>query len=154
MRLPDIVARAKLWRDDERATSPTIGSVLLVGITVVLASTVGAQMYDVSDTQQGPFAIAPVEFDSAEDEVTVTWMSNRNAETLSVTVYVDDEHHTVTLNDVGHTVTVDASGVTVRKGDTVRWGSPSTYDGAEVTVVVTATKDGTTVVLSEQTETV
>lgn len=154
MRLSEIVERAKLWTDDERATSPTIGSVLLVGITVVMASTVGAQMYSVSDTQERPFAVAPVEYDAADDSVTVTWLSNTNAEKVQVTVHAGGEHRSVTLNEVGHTMTVDSGGITVRKGDAVHWDSPSTTDGEEVSVVVTATTNGNTVVLSEHSETV
>ena len=154
MRLSEIVERAKRWTDDERATSPTIGSVLLVGITVVLASTVGAQMYSVTDTQQRPFAVAPVEYDAADDSVTVTWMANTNAEEVQVTVHAGGERRAVVLSDIGDTVTVDPSGVTLRKGAVTHWDTPAVEDGEEVSVVVTATTNGNTVVLSEHAETV
>ena len=154
MTLSELLARLKPNGDDERATSPTIGSVLLVGITVVLASTVGAQMYDVSNTQQRPFAVVPVEYDTADDSVTVTWMANTNAEEVEVAVHVDGERRAVVLSDVGDTVTVDSTGVTVRKGAVTHWDTPAATDGEEVSVVVTATTNGNTVVLSEHTQTV
>lgn len=152
MNVSELLARAK--PDDERATSPTVGSVLLVGVTVMLASTVGAQMYGMTDAEQRPFAVAPVEYDTADDAVTVTWMANSNAEQLQVTVHVDGRQRAVTLNEVGETMAVDSTGLTVHKGDRVHWETPSIADGEDVTVVVSATKDGNTVVLSEHTRTV
>lgn len=148
----ELLARLKPNGDDERATSPTVGSVLLVGITVMLASTVGAQMYSLSETEQRPYAFAPVEYDAADDSVTVTWLAGSNADEVQVTVYAGGEQRSVVLHEVGQTVTVDPGGTTVYKGDRSHWDDPTTSDGEEVTVVVSATTDGTTVVLSEHTE--
>lgn len=149
-----IVRRVKAAIRNERATSPTIGSVLLVGVTVVLATTVGVQMYGFSDTRQKPFAIATVDYEADDDQVMVTWRGNTNAETLRITARVGDQHRTVTLNQIGHRMTVDSSGLTVRKDTVVHWDHPSATDGDRVSVTVIAVKNGETTVLTKRTATI
>lgn len=154
MRVSPIVQRTKRGASDERATSPAIGAILLVGITVIVAATVGGQIASFSGTEQQPFAIAPVEFDAADDRLSVTWRANTNADRVQVTVVVGDHHRTVTLTEVGHTMTVDFSGVTVRKGTVTSWNHPATTDGNRVSVTVVAVKNGNSIVLAERTESI
>lgn len=136
---------------DDRATSPTIGAVLLVAVTVILATTAGAGMFTLAQNQQVAFATAIVDHDSAEDRVSVTWVANADAEQLRVTILVGEQTRTVTLNSVGDTVVVDSSGVRVSKSHVVSWKQPSVSDGDEVSVTVVARKGGESVVLTEQT---
>lgn len=145
--------RLKSWVRNDRATSPTIGSILLVGVTVALATTAGVHTLSFTDAQQKPFAVASVEYDTANDSVTVLWKSNTNADNLRVTVTVAGEHRTSTLNSVGHSLVVDEDGITVHKDGVHRWEEPSATDGDEVTVTVLAVKDEQTVVIAERTET-
>lgn len=135
---------------DERATSPTIGAVLLVGITVLLATTAGTQLLGFAGGQQGAFATATVDFSPADDRVTVTWMANADAEAMHVRILVGDEERTVSLGGVGDRVIVDSDGVTISKGAVVEWETPSVQDGDQVTVTVVAKKGGESVVVAER----
>ncbi|WP_158059425.1 type IV pilin [Halorussus halophilus] len=136
---------------DDRATSPTIGAVLLVAVTVLLATTAGAGMFSLAQSQQVAFATATVDHDPGEDRVSVTWVANADAEQLWVKILVGDESRTVTLNAVGDKVVVDEDGVRVSQSKVVTWNHPTVSDGDEVTVTVVARKGGESVVLSEQT---
>ena len=135
---------------DERATSPTIGAVLLVGITVVLATATGAQLFGLAGSQQGAFATATVEFSPADDRVTVTWVANADADSLNVRILVGDERRTVGLAGVGDQVVVDRDGVTVSNGAVGDWDSPAIEDGDRVSVTVIAHKGGENVVVAER----
>lgn len=140
---------------DERATSPTIGAVLLVGITVVLATTAGTGMFSLADeTRQGAFATASVDHVPSEDRVSVTWVANANAEKLRVTFLVDGQRRTVSLSAVGDKAIVDRDGVTVSKGETVHWDDPAIADDDRVDVTVVAVKGGETMVIAERSATV
>lgn len=141
--------------DDERATSPTIGATLLVGITVLLATAAGTGMFSLADgATQGGFATASIDHEPADDRVSVTWMSNANAEKLRVTVLVDDHRRTVSLNAVGDTVVVDGDGVTVNAGSVTEWDDPQIADDDRVSVTVVAVKGGETLVVAERSATV
>ncbi|USZ77937.1 type IV pilin (plasmid) [Halorussus vallis] len=135
----------------ERATSPTIGSVLLVGVTVLLATTAGAGMFSLAEQgTQGAFATATVSTAPSEDRVTATWVANANAERLQVTIRVGDRSRTVTLQSVGDRVVADPDGVSVQTGDVVRWDRPAISDGDRISVTVVAVKNGESVVVAEQ----
>lgn len=149
--IAELVRRGPTFVQGDRATSPTIGAIILIGVTVVVATTMGAQLSGLTNTEQKPFASVGVKYDQAEDYVKVSWQTNTNAETVRVTVYVGDQHRTVTLRHVGHTMTVDASGVTVHKGTVSHWDSPSATDGDKVSITAVAVKGGNTVVIAERT---
>ena len=136
---------------EDRATSPTIGAVLLVGVTVLLATTAGTGMFALAGNQQVAVATATVDHDAGEDRVSVTWVANGDAEQLRVTILVGEESRTVTLNAVGNRVVVDDDGVRVSKSAIVSWDDPAIADGDEVSVTVVAVKGGESVVLSERT---
>lgn len=140
---------------DERATSPTIGAVLLVGVTVLLATTAGAGVIGFAEeTKQGAFATATIDHVPNEDRVTVTWVANGNAESLRVVVLVGDQRRTVTLNAVGDRVVVDGDGVTVSRGGVVQWDAPAIADGDRVDITVIAEKGGESTVVAERSATV
>ena len=136
---------------DDRATSPTIGAVLLVGITVVLATATGAHLFGLAGGQQGAFATATVEFSPGDDRVTVTWVANGDADSLKVRILVGDERRTVGLRGVGDRVVVDPDGVTVSNGAVGDWETPRIEDGDRVSVTVVAHKGGENVVVAERT---
>lgn len=135
---------------DDRGTSPTVGAVLLVGVTVLLASAAGTHLFGLAGGQQGPFATAAVEYSPSEDRVTVTWMANANADHLLVKILVGTERRAVELDGVGDRVVVDAGGVTVSTGAVGEWESPTLSDGDRVTVTVVAAKNGENVVVAER----
>jgi flagellin-like protein len=137
-------------RADDRATSPTIGAVLLVGITVVLATATGAQLFGLAGSQQGTFATATVDFAPSDDRVTVTWLANGDADSLTVRILVGTDRRAVGLDRVGDQVVVDSDGVTVSNGAVGSWQTPSVADGDRVSVTVVAHKGGETVVIAEQ----
>lgn len=153
MRPPNPTERFREWfvLGDDRATSPTIGSVLLVAVTVLLATTAGAGMFTLAQNQQVAFATATVEHDSGADRVSVTWVANADAEQLRVKILVGEDSRTVTLNSVGDKVVVDGDGVRVSMSKVVSWDDPKISDGDEVSVTVVAVTGGESVVLSEQT---
>ena len=87
--------------EDERAVSPVIGVILMVAITVILAAVIGTFVLDLgNDIGENVQAGASVSADSGDDELTITWTSNQNADFLEANVSspvgVD-----ATLNDVG-----------------------------------------------------
>lgn len=139
---------------DERATSPTVGAVLLVAVTVLLAAAVGSQLLGLVGSQQVAFATASVEHSPAEDRVTVTWLANGGAEELTVRIVVGDRRRAVSLDGVGDRVVVDEDGVTVNSGSLGHWHSPTLADGDRVTVTVVAVKGDESVVVAEKTATV
>lgn len=142
------------FENDERATSPTIGAVLLVGITILLATTAGTHLFGLAGSQQGAFATPAVEYSPSENQVAVTWLANANAERLTVKILVDDERRTVGLDNVGDRVVVDEDGVTVSSGSVGGWASPAISDGDRVMVTVVAVRGGESVVVAERTGTV
>jgi flagellin-like protein len=138
---------------DERATSPTVGAVLLVGITVVLATAAGGHLFGLAGSQQTAFATATVDFSQTENRVTVTWLSSANADELLVRIRVGDERRTVGLDAVGDKVELDEEGVTVSAGSVGGWKTPTVTDGDRVTVTVVAEKGGERVVVADRSAT-
>lgn len=135
---------------DERATSPTVGAVLLVGITVLLATAAGSQLFGLVGSQGGAYATATVEYSSTEDRVTVTWLANAGAEEVKVRILVGDERRTIALDGVGDRVVADEDGVRVSSGAVGRWPGPTVEDGDRVTVTVIAVKGGEKVVIADK----
>lgn len=136
--------------DDERATSPTIGAVLLVGITVILATATGTHLFGLAGGSQSAFATATVEFSPADDRVSVTWVANADAENLKVRLLVGDERRAVVLDEVGDSVVVDGDGVSISTGSVGHWDTPAIEDGDRVTVTVLAVKNGERAVVAEK----
>lgn len=135
---------------DDRATSPTVGSVLLVGITVILATATGTHLFGLAGGSQSAFATAAVDVSPDDDSVTVTWLANANADRLTVKIRVGDQQRTVGLDAVGDRLVVDGDGVTVNSGSVGHWKKPAIVDGERVTVTVVAVNDGERVVVDEK----
>lgn len=138
----------------DRATSPTVGAVLMVAITVVLATAAGTQLFGLAGSQQGAYATATVDYSPSEDRVTVTWLATAGAEKLKVKILVDGERRTVELDGVGDRVEVDERGVTLSAGAVGHFSSPKIADGDRVTVTVVAVRGGDSVVVADRSATV
>lgn len=137
---------------DVRGSSPTIGAVLLAGLTVMMATTAGSQMLGLTDSPQAAFAAANVDFASADDRVIVTWIANGDAEALEIQVIVNDQRRTINLEEVGDRVIVDSTGVKISNGAVGSWDTPTITDGDKVSVVVNAVKNGESTTIAERTE--
>lgn len=77
----------------ERSVSPLVGVVLMVAITVVLATTVGAGLTAMSAPEPAPRAQLSASADAGTDRVTVTHHGgdSLDVEALSVQIVVDGE---------------------------------------------------------------
>lgn len=139
---------------DERATSPTVGAVLLVAVTVLLVAAVGSQLLGLVGSQQVAFATASVDYSPSENRVTVTWLANSDAERLTVRIEVEGERRAVGLDRVGDRVVIGGDGVTVSSGAVGHWHRPTLADGDRVTVTVIAVDGDERTVVAEKTGTV
>lgn len=93
----------KAFQDSERAVSPVIGVILMVAITVILAAVIGTFVLGLGDSvEQSASAGVSVESSSANDEITITYVSSGNADTVQVR---GANSETGDLNNVGDTVT-------------------------------------------------
>jgi len=124
---------------DDRGVSPVIGVVLMVALTVILATVLGTVVLDFASGvgERPPQAVFDYERNSA-DEITVTHVSGEriNHNRLRITVggdevYPDDSDSDISKTGwaspigVGDTVDIEHSGAD--GGDTVRiiWKNPS-----------------------------
>jgi flagellin-like protein len=96
----------------DRGVSPVIGVILMVAITVILAAVIASFVLGFGDNiNQTTQAGADIETSSSgAGEVTVTWISEGDADGLSVTV--TDNNEVVgsgpwTLSNVGESVTIE-----------------------------------------------
>jgi len=141
--------RQKLIGNDEnRAVSPVIGVILMVAITVILAAVIAAFVMDLGggleeETQAG----VTIEGGSG-DTYTATWVSEGNANDITVSTADDSGGCTIggsasgtdTLSSPGGSVIVDCSG--------------SSGSGTTDTITATANGDaGSTVVTNQEVDT-
>ncbi len=127
-------------RDFGRAVSPVIGVILMVAITVILAAIIGTFVMGLGNSVDSNVqAGAAVDFDSANDEVTVTFNSEQTKDTnLTVSYYVNGTEKSsreANLSNIG-----DSNIETFSNGDRVK-------------VVVTATSGQKSTVIAEETQT-
>ncbi|MFC7154376.1 type IV pilin N-terminal domain-containing protein [Halomarina halobia] len=130
----------KLLNADERAVSPVIGVILMVAITVILAAVIGTFVLGLGDNiQTNVQAGASVNFDSANDEISITFNSRQS--------------DSATLD---YTVTEVSSGTTVDSGSLTSIGQSTTVtgltDGERYKVVVVANDEGTSTTIVDRTE--
>ena len=117
---------------DERGVSPVIGVILMVAITVILAAVIASFVLGFGDNvSQEVQAGASISYDAANDEVTVTWVSEGSATQLNVTSSAGTVSNSPVQN-VGDTASV--SGAT--SGTTI---TVTAYDGDTQTVVAQKT---------------
>ena len=121
---------------DDRGVSPVIGVILMVALTVILATVLGTVVLDFASgvSEQPPQAAFDYEFDTVDDNVTITHISGDRIDNSTLRVQIDNER---VLSDgdggwkgeitAGDSVTIDGAAASVGSGDTVRiiWENPS-----------------------------
>lgn len=128
--------------EEHRGQAEVIGTVLMVGIVVIIAATVGTLIFGLDIVQDGERAVAPqVTFEATADNGNVT-IEHRSGDTLDmeeITVLVDGEEFDEDLPEdrwtSGQSVTIE-----VDPGDTIRivWNDA---DGDESDVIYRYTHD-------------
>ena len=122
--------------NDDRGVSPVIGVILMVALTVILATVLGTVVLDFAGgvAEQPPQAAFDYEFDTAEDNVTITHISGDRIDNTSLRVQINGER---VLGDgdsgwdddisAGDSVIINGSESGAGSGDTVRiiWQNPS-----------------------------
>ena len=118
-----------------RAASPVIGVILMVAITVIIASIIGGFVFNVGgQVEESVQAGANVE---AEDgEIKVTWSANQNADRVEAEVgsSCSGGAASTTLNSVG-----DGHTFTCGTGNDVQVTVTAVRDGEARTVLLTKT---------------
>ncbi|TQQ79878.1 type IV pilin [Halonotius terrestris] len=122
----------------DRGVSPVIGVILMVAITVVIATMVGSVFLDYADQVSDQPPQAAFEYEqSGSDDITITHVSGDriNNERLRITVGgdevypdpVSDASKTGWASPIGVGDTVDIEHTDADEGDTVRivWQNPS-----------------------------
>ena len=143
----------KRFTADEDAVSPVIGVILMVAITVILAAVIGTFVLGLGqDIQTNVQAGASVNFDSADEKITVSYTSAQDSDTYlwaNTSGATSEGKHR--LNNTGETVIMTAAA----GGDsgTLTGNEADLEASGDVTVTVTAyngdrstgilTKDGT-----------
>lgn len=124
--------------EEDRGVTPVIGVVLMVALTVLLASVVAATLYDVVEDAgvEAPVG-AGVTVDGG-DGITVAWVSNTRADKLRVEFTTTDDDAVVFLRRVGASVTLRPDGFTIVGGSVARGNDLTVERGDEVQVSVTA----------------
>lgn len=123
-----------LWGpDSERALSPVIGVVLLVGITVLLVAVVGGFVTDFgSDVEAAPNSQLSVEFDTTNNEINVTHDGGTDLNPETLEWEYDSSGSTTTVDfNTGITDPSSVDGL-VQAGDEVSLGSGSSLHGGSV----------------------
>lgn len=125
---------------DNAAVSPVIGVVLMVGITVILATVIGTFVLNLgNDLDRNVQAGVNVKGDAANNEISVTFTSQRDAEYLIVNIGANGSWSSggdAVLSQVGNSVTYPTSG--------------SLTDGDYQVLVTAYRKDQSTVVLDKE----
>jgi flagellin-like protein len=131
---------------DERGVSPVIGVILMVAITVILAAVIASFVLGFGDSVQENVQ-AGADVDEKDDgTVSVTWISEGNADQLNVSVNGESAN----LTDVGKTLTIRNDGTVDTLDDShINLTSGGTYD---VTVVAVGSGGTRTVVSTEEVE--
>lgn len=125
----------------------------MVAITVILAAVIGTFVLGLGDNiQSNVQAGATIDFDSSNNEVTVTFTSTQDSAT-QLTVEVNEITDGGTSLDNTGTFSTTLSGV--GSSTTLSSGSPSGVDdGDRYRVVVTATNGDQSTVIVEKTESI
>jgi FlaG/FlaF family flagellin (archaellin) len=122
------------FRGDDAAVSPVIGVILIVAITVILAAVIGGFVLNLGGgIEEDVQASATVNPNLNDDEISITWTANQNADYLTVGGPVTDKCTSggVTITSVGGSTTWDGCGdIEVRVTITA-----STDEGAKTVIV-------------------
>ena len=121
---------------DDRGVSPVIGVILMVALTVILATVLGTVVLDFASgvSEQPPQAAFDYEFDTVDNNVTITHISGDRIDNSTLRVQIDGER---ALGDgdggwsdeiaAGDSVTINGTDYGAGRGDTVRiiWQNPA-----------------------------
>ena len=121
---------------DDRGVSPVIGVILMVALTVILATVLGTVVLDFASgvSEQPPQAAFGYEFDTVDNNVTITHISGDRIDNSTLRVQIDGER---ALGDgdggwsdeiaAGDSVTINGTDYGAGSGDTVRiiWQNPA-----------------------------
>jgi flagellin-like protein len=125
---------------EDRAVSPVIGVILMVAITVILAAVIGTFVLGLGDqvSENAPQASFSFDFDTANDNVTIT---HEGGETLdNSTLSIDGDDSGLAPGDVNHPGDWDDG--TVEAGDSITYKDVD--NGETVRVVWTNPAGGST----------
>ena len=126
---------------DDRGVSPVIGVILMVALTVILATVLGTVVLDFASgvSEQPPQAAFDYEFED-DEEVTITHVSGDSIDNSTISVLIDgkdafpaDDANDFTVEDwhgtiqAGDSVTIEDDDGVVDDETTVRiiWENPS-----------------------------
>jgi len=125
--------------NDDRGVSPVIGVILMVALTVILATVLGTVVLDFAGgvAEQPPQAAFDYEFDTADDNVTITHVSGDRIDSSTIEVQIGGEEAYPDPNSDFETTgwddairagePVEIKNTDVDKEDTIRiiWQNPS-----------------------------
>ena len=174
-----LVQNKLIGNEEQRAVSPVIGVILMVAITVILAAVIAAFVLDMgSGVEQNAQAGANVEFDSTNEQLSVTYSTSQNADYI-VATFTDDEGDNaeyqldspgskVTLSDLSGSDSDETITATHSKSGSVTDNNPVDGESAgasnafgispnsdeEMSIIVTAVKGDTKTVIAEDSGTV
>jgi len=125
--------------DDSRAVSPVIGVILMVAITVILAAVIGTFVLGLGDSvESAPQASFNFDFDSSNDNVTLTHRGGDNINTNNTEVRINGTAVDETNVDLGGSsqTFANATDGTLRAGGTVELTDNSGFQkGDEISIV-------------------
>lgn len=125
---------------DERGVSPVIGVILMVAITVILAAVIASFVLGFGDSVSQNVQAGADVTEKDDGNVTVTWISEGNAQSLNVTqdgtntAFVDGEKN---MTAVGQSVEIETTAtetITVTVVAVGEGGSKTVITQEEVTV--------------------
>lgn len=102
---------------DDRAASPIIGVILMVAITVIVASVLAVFVFGFGVEEPGPSVTFEYQYDRGETELMIHHVSGDTFQASDVTILLDGNE--ATWADIGSLVAPDT---TVTVGDGVRIG--------------------------------
>ncbi|WP_458191084.1 type IV pilin [Haladaptatus sp. NG-WS-4] len=139
----------ELKNRSERAVSPVIGVILMVAITVILATVIGTFVMGLgSNIQTNVQAGATVQSDATDDTISVAFTSTQKSDAyLEVNTTGASPNGNATLKQVGDTVTFEDSGTGEASGSASIDQNAGGMDENTITVTITAINGDTRTVI-------
>jgi FlaG/FlaF family flagellin (archaellin) len=122
------------FRGDDAAVSPVIGVILIVAITVILAAVIGGFVLNLGGgIEEDVQASATVNPNLNDDEISITWTANQNADSLTIggPVTTDCSSGGTKITGVGGSTTWSGCGDIVTRVTI----TASTDEGAKTVIV-------------------
>lgn len=132
-------ARNERGSEDERAVSPVIGVVLMVAVTVVLSAVIAGFVMEMGDGMEDSLeatGAASFDFDADEGVMTVSLVSEGNADEWGIVGDVDDGN-VDGIDGVGETVTLQCGNddEALESDETGTVSVTASIDGGSSTVI-------------------